>query len=196
MHRALAVLALVACSKPTPPAPAQDAAPAPMQPVSVASLPSAAPAPTSKQYEISFVHFEKDRLFECLDFSLNFDIPPDAGPDWKPKNDPVAELDKRVKPATRIAKTCAAQFPDRTVLASCTVKNAGDAGAMSLSTHFYNFADVGLDDRQMSECLKMKGDWDAVARTSPEWRKAKLEHDTGALRKAVGKMNDPPSDEP
>ncbi len=46
------------------------------------------------------------------------------------------------------------------------------------------------------ECLKDKGDWKAVARNSPEWNKAKLDHDRANLRKAVGKLSDMPTDEP
>jgi hypothetical protein len=59
----------------------------------------------------------------------------------------------------------------------------------------YDFASINANDKQMAECLEMKGDWKAVSRDSAEWRKAKLENSRRNLQKAVDKLQDP-SEEP
>lgn len=206
MRRTLVLLALVACGKKEAPAPAPSTTPVPAAPVASTSATTAvvdaAPLKTSLQYTAAFVHFEKGRLFECVDVDLTVHAPADAGADWKPPKDPLAEMAKKFKGTSRIDQPCSAQFADRTVLASCTyaldekpVDGGPAAGAFAsgtFRTSFYDFADVGLDDNQMADCMKAKGKWTAVARDSVEWRKARLEHNRKNLQKQVDKLSDDP----
>lgn len=191
MRYAWLALALVACSKPeTKPAPQPEASSTPV-------AKAAEPPPPAKQFvgEASFAHFVKDQIFECVDIAVVIPPPPGAPSDWKPSEDIFGRTVKAMsKDATKLSKTCDEQFADRTVLASCTMKQKGktDAGTSASATvtaNFYNFEDVGKDDSQMKDCLKGGGDWKAVSRDSVEWKKAKLEHSRKGLEKASERLN-------
>lgn len=190
MRYAWLALALVACSKPeTKPAPAPEASSAPV--TKAAEPPPPPPAPKPYAGRASVAHFEKDQIFECLDIAVDIPPPPDAGADWTPSEDILGRtLKAMAKNSTKISKTCAEQFADRTVLASCTMKqngktDAGTSASATITAHFYNFEDVGNDDAQMKDCLKGGGDWQAISRDSVEWKKAKLEHSRKGLHKAA-----------
>lgn len=179
MRRALLLLALVACSKtqaaPTPP-PAE---------ASVAVVVDAAPAVDAAPPVLtaSFAHFIKGNLYECVEMTLT-GTSTEAG-------DPFAKAEKQMKDAKRIDESCSETFADRQVLATCTIASDVDGGGSAkLVSSFYDFADVGLNDKQMAECLEIKGRWKAIPRDSKEWHKAKLEHDRKRLGKAVDKLNE------
>lgn len=189
--RACAVLALclVACSKSAPPAPiASETAPssAPtVASISPSSLPNATAPSRTRTFSSSMAHFEKNRLFECVDLDLTLEAPEDAGPDWKPKKDPLAGLAKELgKKAAPITQPCTKAFSDRLVLATCTYSQESDAGAASATAHFYDFAAVGLNDKQMADCIQNQGKWDALSRDSSEWKRARLEHAATSLQNA------------
>lgn len=192
--RFVAVLAvvLVACSKSqaTQSTPPVEASAPIVAAVDAAPAVDASPPIRTKHYEASFAHFENSNLFECVDLLIDLEPPADAGADWKPKEDPIVAAKKGMKGATKIQQSCAEAFADRPVLASCAYGGKGDGGAVNATAHFYNFADVGLKDEQMADCLKGDGRWKAIARDSAEWRKAKLDYDRKRLRKAVDKLND------
>lgn len=194
MRRALLALVLVGCSKP-------EAKPAPVETVPSAApvVKSAEPPPAPKAYQgtISFAHFAKDQIFECIDATVQIQPPGDAGADWAPKDDPIAKLATTpfLKKTTKLSKPCGEQFGDRTVLASCTLVDKGerhDGGnprlVVTFTSNFYNYEDVGPTDEHMKDCLQNGGDWKALSRDSAEWKKAKLEHSRKGLQKAVDRL--------
>lgn len=117
-----------------------------------------------------------DSLGECVDFSIDVTLAPDAG---EPKKDPIEALMKNMKGLTKIGKPCAEAFPDRTVFATCTLTKREDDGGTSVSmvivSHRFDFAAVADTDRYMKECLDMRGEWNAIRRDSPDWHAAKAE---------------------
>jgi hypothetical protein len=131
----------------------------------------------------------KGRLFECIDVLIDIEPPADAGADWKPKEDPLAAMKKGMKEATKIQQSCGAAFA---VLASYGGK--GDAGALEMTAHFYDYADIGLTDEQMDDCLKEEVRWNALSRESPEWQKAKREYDRRKLRGLAEKLGQDPQE--
>jgi hypothetical protein len=180
MKRALLALVLVACSKPAPQA---EPAPAPVP------APPAVVAPARHEYTGHMADMSGGVLHECADVSVLVTPPGDAGADWKPKADPLEKFAKDTK-RTSIPKPCAEQFTDRTALASCSVSSTataktGEAYAVTVRTTFYDVADVGNSDAKMAECLESKGEWKALPKDSPEFRKARLEHSRKRLEKAV-----------
>jgi hypothetical protein len=128
----------------------------------------------------------------------------------------IARLSRlREKTATPVPMNCVATLKDRVVLATCSIevavpvpdaeKVAKAAKAapgstafpqltslpitLSVSARYYNFGTVGLSDKPMTECLSMKGSWSAVGRDSREWARARLDHDSRKLRRAVENEN-------
>lgn len=159
MRRVLVCLALVACSRKQP-------APAPQpEPSSAVSVtPSAPPAAR----EASYADLSGDVLSQCVDIR---------------STDPSA-LERAAgdaKGATKLAKSCAQQFADRVELASCTVTRKD---GVYVRAAYYDFASVGEDDVEMSECIKAGGDWKSVSRDSRVWRAAKLEYARRKFEKA------------
>jgi hypothetical protein len=202
----LSLFLLLGCSKtqaaPTPP-PAEAAVPVAVVADAVPAV-DAAPPSRAMVATGSYAHFEGSQLFECVDVTVDYLRPEDAGTDWKPKDDPVAVLMKDQKSSARITRPCAEQFADRIVLGTCVAtlseknarsKKGKDAGwtpglAITYSSSFFDFGDVGVNDARMAECMKLGGDWKGLARDSVEWHKAKLDHDRKRLGKAVDKLNE------
>ena len=117
----------------------------------------------------------------------------------------------REKNTTPVPTTCTATLKDRVVLATCSIEVAlpaaepgkiaevvkkapGSAPLLQLmatpmtlkvSARYYNFGTVGLSDKPMTDCLALKGSWNALDRDSREWARAKLDHDSRKLRRAV-----------
>ena len=185
----LASLFVLGCSRP---APVADRVEAGAVVGTAAPLPviDAAPAARTKHFRASLAHFVKNQLFECIDLSMDLEPPADAGADWKPPDNPTDTVRKSMsKELTPIQDPCGVAFADRTVLATCSHAHKGDAGSGEVNTSFYGYDDIGLSDEQMADCLKGKGRWNALARDSLEFRKAKLDYDSRNLRKAVGKLN-------
>jgi hypothetical protein len=172
-------LALVACAKPAPPAPAEEAPP----------VVAKAAGPSAHTFTGHMAELSGGLLRECADMSVKVSPPPDAGADWQPKANPLDKFAKDVK-RTAIPKPCAEQFADRLALATCTVRSSapaktGEAFTVEVATRFYDFGDVGTSDAKMAECLETKGDWSAIPKDSHEWRKARLEHSRKRLEKAA-----------
>lgn len=194
MRSVLVALALVGCSKSPPPSsappeagPLEASAPA----VPVSALAPVDAAPPRKVSQASVARIAKDALNECVDMSTDLAADADAGKD--PAAELVKDMAKKDKTLTLIPKACGEQFADRTALATCTMKQVGKNGTITVASHRYSFADVGLSDAAMKECLDMKGDWNAVPRDSAEFRKAKIEHARRGLQRTVDKLD---QDEP
>lgn len=135
------------------------------------------------------MRLEGDVLEECVDVAIDVTPPTDAGPDWRPKDDPTDLFMSSVKSMTRIPQKCAGQFADRTALATCDVskdveQKTGAVMHVRVRSAFYPFERVGLSDLDMKDCLEMKGEWRAIPRSSREWQDAKLDH----ARRAVAKI--------
>lgn len=177
----LLVLLAAACSK-------KDAVQ--QAPLSVTSAPSSEPALAASalpdvpkpHFERTFARFNKDVLAECSDFQVDLLSQGDGGD----PTDGIAKNALKDKSLQEITKPCNESFADRTPLATCTVSKPVDGGTMSARGLFFDFGEVGLSDVHMRDCLKMKGEWSAIPRDSQEWRRAKLDHDTKALRKLTG----------
>jgi hypothetical protein len=136
----------------------------------------AAPPPRVREYRASLADLRGDALGECVDFSIDVTLGLDAG---EPKKDPIEAILKGQKGLTKIGKPCAESFPDRTAYATCTLTKREDDGGTSVSivvvSHRFDFAAVADTDRNMKECLEMRGEWNAIRRDSPEWHAAKTE---------------------
>jgi hypothetical protein len=185
MRLAFVLLLFVGCSKHEAPQPAPALPPlvadAETPTISVKDLPAEKPY----VYTTTLAHFDKDQLFECVDFAVTMPAYVDAGAD------PLGSLHKSMATGVkRIEQPCEVAFQDRTVLASCARSETGDAGkSVEVTAHFYRFEDVGLSDQQMSDCLDAKARWSAIARDSQEWRRAKLDYDDRRLHKAIDRAN-------
>jgi len=148
------LLALSACQ--SAPGPSAAPAPAAVQQAPVALAPPPAPAP--RTYSASVATFRGDQLDECIDYVIVSapgkeaearDLASSFGTNLKGDEKPI-----------RIAKPCAEQFPDRTVLATCSiVDRPGTAGTVTLRDRYYSVATVSDSDAYMKDCLTMRGDW-------------------------------------
>lgn len=158
--RALLLLSLlvIACSKPTPEADREAGA--------VATRPRPPPAR-------AFARFYKGQLTQCID------VIGDASTD---------QLEKALGDEQPIGKPCVNAFADRITLALCTVDLETDAGTTKLTVAHYDFADVGLSDVSMSECLAQGGSWNPLSRESALFRKAKLDYDRRKLHGLAEKL--------
>lgn len=56
-----------------------------------------------------------------------------------------------------LTKSCAEQFPDRTVLATCAVTKVDPAGTLKTALRYYNVDTV--HDGDAESCLRAHGDW-------------------------------------
>lgn len=139
------------------------------KPAPIAERVDAAPAPIAVASR-AFARFTKGQLQQCIDV---------IGEGTSPK------LERALSDEQPIGKPCAKAFADRITLALCTVELPTDAGVTKLVISHYDFADVGLSDVAMSECLSSEGSWNPISRDSAPFRKAKLEHAQRRLQKAA-----------
>lgn len=103
--------------------------------------------------------FRGDQLDECIEL----DITPAPGQEpaaLKMVNDFMTEGKDGAVQKLSIAKRCPEQFPDRTVLATCSmVDRPGTAGKVTIRDRYYS-ADTARDsDGYMKDCLSAHGDW-------------------------------------
>lgn len=201
-------------SSTAPPLAAPATLPTNAAPTQAAAVVDAGTTSGSVQYQFtaSAAKFDHSQLVECADVAIRALRPEDAGADWQPMVLAYATTlgdaaFKDAKELKRLNKTCAEQFADRTLLATCSaidlskskvLLNAAkgkDAGAfgingpVTLTSAYYDFADVGIDDDRMSECLQMKGEWKALSQDSQAFKEAKLDYHRKKLQKAVDKLN-------
>jgi len=152
-----------------------------------ASASSSADAdPRLRSYSNSLAYFQNDRLLRCADIKMEVRLNDDAGLEfWETieaeRKASLEGLEKGIG-GTPIKGTCAENFGDRVVLGECTMEKSGSStartGTMNMHIAEYTFARVGASDQGMQECLKLKGQWKVtVSRGSPEWAKAKAEHE-------------------
>jgi hypothetical protein len=160
-----------------------------------AAVPVTAATPRTKRYEASLAGFRNDALEECVDLSVDIELAPESDAGW-PKEDPtknyaaaMAKSPGKGRQITILEERCAAQFADRSALATCTIRNGTSDAGISTETQllasYYGFASVGLDDNSMRDCFSAKGKWAAIPRDSDEWRRAKLEHSSNAARRLL-----------
>jgi hypothetical protein len=160
-----------------------------MRPGSTATKTDARDAPPeTRSSTVSFAVFDKaDILSECedLEFSgVRSDATLDPEVIFQRIKAQVAGDKNRVP--MRIGRPCATQFSDRTAFGVCVVGAEDKTIKFVARMSWYSFADVYENDSTMRECLSMRGTWDAVPRTSEQFRSAKLEHDLKAATKAFG----------
>jgi hypothetical protein len=152
----------------------------------VVEAPALPPQPV--QVARSVAMFGKGRLGQCIDFeyAATF-LMPDAGigaPEKLAKYldsalDSEMKANTKGQAITKLSQSCGEQFRDRTVLATCALTQHKDApqGSLDLTVHtkYYLFTSVFGDDREMQSCLSDGGQWKAIARNSPEYRRLKHE---------------------
>jgi hypothetical protein len=183
-------------------------------PVVPAPVPPAAPlAPPPQHFEdeTSVAVFSSDKLDECVRFQVLYDAPAEA-PSW-PMAVSAADILTAEGGRIRIKRPCEEQFAGMVALATCGVemdaaaffklgtsskkKGKPDVAAaepprpdpklvrFKMTARYYLYANVFEDHSYMRDCLKMGGDWHAVAEDSPEYTRARLEAHAGqAMRLA------------
>jgi hypothetical protein len=125
-----------------------------------------------KTYSVANV--KHDALDDCIDFTIRVDHPNGAAPEWATQDAPDLRA-QLAKLGTEIRKPCKEQFADRLVLATCIAITKRDGQELQLVERYYNPGTVGMEDLYMQECLRLGGTWQAIAKDSPEFRKAEAE---------------------
>lgn len=149
--------------------------------------PAPAAAEISVSYRASFsfkASFSEPRLVgggygECLDMSVDYAAPKNAGPDWKPPVDPVAKVKDSFPTGTvtDLTSSCLSAVP-QAPLASCERhydKPDQATGAMAtfrFTTFFYNFETVFGSSFDRQQCTVQRGIWRTVAKGSQAWQEA------------------------
>ncbi len=130
-------------------------------------------APTGSVFvkTYSVANMKHDALDDCIDFTVRVEQPHGVALDWATKDAPELRA-QLTKFGTEIRKPCSEQFADRLVLATCIAITKRDGQELQLVERFYNPATVGMEDLYMQECLRLGGTWEAIAKDSPEFRKA------------------------
>jgi hypothetical protein len=152
---ALGLLLVSACQA----APPVSAAPEP----DVQQAPVVAPAPpVVRTYSASRATFRADELDECIDLAITAT----PGNEARAADQAKSFSTGRKKPdgsaeSIGIAKGCAEQFAERTILATCAIDGGDDFGLTRLTARYYSVATVGDSDANMKKCLSMHGDWQA-----------------------------------
>lgn len=112
------------------------------------------------------------RLDTCFDFVVEIVPPEMAESDWLPQ--PPADLFLKLgKLGVAIERPCAEQFAERSVLATCITTNRRGNQTLRLFERHYDYVTVGVDDARMDECLRLGGDWQALAKNSEAFLHAK-----------------------
>lgn len=126
--------------------------------------------PYRKTYSVARAY--NARLDTCVDF--NVEVIPPAGADvaWKPQP-PIDLIQKLGKLGLSIERPCTEQFARRAVLATCVTTKRRDSQTLQLVEHHYEYATVGVDDTRMEDCVRMGGEWQALARNSEDFLHAK-----------------------
>lgn len=126
--------------------------------------------PLVRTFSVASLH--NHRLDACIDLIARLDAPDAIGADFV--LEPPADLpNKLAKLGAVIQGPCVEQFPDHAVLATCVATTRRDGQILQLVERYYEYTTVGLDDARMEECLRLGGDWNAIARSSPEFLHAK-----------------------
>jgi len=123
---------------------------------------------------LSVAKFARDTLELCTDTTLEAEVPLGAPANWEPTS--LQQFNEAVtKDGILLRKTCAEQFSDRKALASCVATLKPDKGhsQVHFTERYYNFATFGSSDSYLEGCLRLSGEWQALSRGSPEFRKAR-----------------------
>lgn len=128
-----------------------------------------------------FARFDEERLAECIELETR------GSADAATKVVELGEsaITKEKGKAIRITKSCAESFSDRVELASCAFEIEKDGAAITMRSHLYDFDLAFGSDVNMHDCMKMKGEWKAISRTSREYDRAKLDAAGARLRDMV-----------
>jgi len=134
---------------------------------------------------LSLATFDKDQLEACTDVTTR-QFPPDgAPPDWTPK---FADFDAG-KGQLKLSKPCAEQFADRLVIATCAFEKddskTPDKADIQATIRYYNINTLDIDDAEMHDCLEMHGDWKALSRESPEYKRERMRSHARMLHKSI-----------
>jgi hypothetical protein len=130
--------------------------------------------PTAQPYRKTFsvARTYNARLDTCFDFSVEILPPEGADSGWMPQ--PPSDLPQKLqKLGASIERPCAEQFANRSALATCITTNRRGDQALRLVEQHYDYATVGVDETRMDECLRLGGDWQALAKTSQAFLHAK-----------------------
>lgn len=108
---------------------------------------------------VSVAYFRDSQLDECDDFVVQ----PFAGGGVAATKAMVEDVRQRLSggegKGALLQTSCAEQFADRAVLASCSVPLDNPMGRVSLEARLYNARTATLTDIHMQECLKGGGAW-------------------------------------
>ena len=172
--------------------PARAATPSPPASAAPEPPPPAAPGPRTLTQVHHVASFRQDELDECTDFEVTYQVSASL-PDWAPSARPNLGGDG----ATPIQRPCAEQFAGRTVLATCAIRaerSEGDQAAgevrqtLAINSSYYRYATTFEEQGYMRDCLGASGDWQAVADTSDEYRRARLDFHARELRRAAKRL--------
>lgn len=120
----------------------------------------------------SIASFRENVLDECVDITITVEPPDGATIDWKPNLPAVGDALQKDK--IEIKMPCSQQFADRQALAKCRISETKDGKGVEFVAMYFNYETVGTRDDYMRDCLKGKGEWQAVSRDSQEFRRARL----------------------
>jgi hypothetical protein len=167
----IGVFGAYSCSNP------QNALPRPAN--AIATVPRAATLPDGSAQQnadtsvrtFSVASLQHDVLDECIDLTVRLDVAVGNVPEWQSKD--ASDLRQRLaRLGTELPRPCAEEFASRPVLATCLATTKREGQELELLERYYNFTTVGMDDIYMQECLRLGGTWQALAKDSPEFRKA------------------------
>ena len=140
-----------------------------------AQPPPSAPRPTNQsgfEKTFSVANSRQGSLEECVDLVVR--VGPMVNGTAHSSDEVAARVQSRLMEfGTALKRPCAEQFATSLVLATCYAVTKREGQELELIQHYYNPTTVGLEDLYMRECLRLGGTWEALAKDSPEFRKAR-----------------------
>lgn len=158
---------------------------------------SAAPAPAPPQpsgprQTFSVVTFRGVQIDECV--ATTVAAPGQSTPQASAAvtRSIAAMREAMAQRSTVLDGSCADAFEGRTILASCTIQEAGTVDGvqtrMTSTASFYSFETVGGGsgcDRHMRDCIEEGGQWVYHLQPgSPEWRRVSARRSAGCLQES------------
>lgn len=115
----------------------------------------------------AFAVFEDDALAACMEYEAVLEAPEPLPDPWPPEAwSTMTQTPELPDNAVAVDKACAEQFPDRDVMARCSVPIDGAADIEFRS--LYYGSQVFDSDTEMRECMRRGGEWSRVDPDSSE----------------------------